>query len=268
VILRLLAFLIVTAGLVPVWIIVLPPRVAEAVIACTTGTPAVLNATTNTASYDFASFTPSINSTLVVIAQVRTTTAAGSMVNVSGTSLTWTQKTTGTFNAGADTQYIYWANTPGSTAASVYRVSTTGDNGAGIQAALFTCTGSDIVTSDPIRQVNLASGTSTNPVTGTLTTLLTGNGYVASWMGNLTGCPVSTAPASGGGWTEANDACFATPDSNGSAAYDSTGETGTSITFTAASSTWGLAFAEVWESGAGPAGWGALTDKARFRLVR
>jgi len=218
---------------------------ASAAISCALG-PAALNSTANGASYDFASFTPGVSSTMVVIAQIRTTVAAGSMSTVSGTSVTWTQKATGTFNVGADTQYIYWANTPSSTAASVYRISVTGDNGAGIQAALWVCTGSDIVRADPIRQTNLASGVVLNPTTGTLTALETDNGYVASWMGNLTGCPVSTPPSTGGGWTENNDGCFANPDSNGSAAVRSTGETGTSISFTAGASVWGVGFAEVY----------------------
>ena len=241
---------------------------SDAVIACTTGTPAVLNVTTNAATYAFASFTPAVSSTLVVIAQIRTTVSTGAMVNTSGTALTWTKKISGTFNSGADTTYIFWANTPASTGASVYTIDVTGDNGAGIQAALFTCTGSDIVTGDPLKQADVASGASTNPVTDALTALGTNNGYVASWMGGLSSCPVSTPPSSGGGWTEANDGCFTSPTSNGSAAYRSTGETGTTITFTAANSTWGLGFAEIYVSGAGPGGWGGLLDSKRNRLIQ
>lgn len=236
----------------------LMPGVTSAAIVCNLG--ATISNTNNTANYSFPSFTPDVNATLVVIALVRNTTAAGAMANISGTSVTWTQKTTGTFNVGSDTVYIYWANTPGSTVASVYQVQVTGDSGAGIGAAIWSCTGSDIVRADPIRQANVNSGSSTNPVTGTLTALDTNNGYVAAWMGNLTGCPVSTEP---GSWTEDLDDCFTVPTSNDSAAHRSTGETGTTIQFTAATSNWGIGFAEVYAEAA--AGGHDFFEKRRIR---
>ena len=239
-------------------------------VTCALG-PAVQNSTTNAADYDFASFTPTANATLVVIAAVRTTVAAGAMSTVSGTSLTWTRKTSGTFNAGADTIYIYWANTPSSTAASVYRVSVTGDNGAGIGAVLYVCTGSDLTTADPLKTAIINSATSTNPTTGTITAMSTTNSYMALWMGGLSSsnpANVSTPPSSGGGWSESSDAGFGTPTTNHSAAFRNGGETGTSISFTANSTTWGLGFVEVYNSGAGPTGWGELQDRRRNRLVR
>lgn len=236
----------------------LAPGLASAAIVCTIG--GTISNTNNTATYSFPSFSPDTNATLVVIALVRATVAAGAMATISGTSVTWTQKTTGTMNGGADTIYVYWANTPSSTVPSVYQVQVTGDNGAGIVAAIWSCAGSDIVRADPIRQANINSGASTNPVTGTLTALDTNNGYVAAWMGTLTGCPVSTEP---GGWTEDLDDCWTVPTSNGSAAHRSTGETGTAIQFTAATSTWGLGFAEVYAAAA--AGGHDFFEKRRIR---
>src|SRR5688572_7942743 len=220
-------------------------------IACAEAVAEIV-ATTNATTYDFGSFTPAAHAVLVVIAMVRTTVATGSMVNVSGTALTWNKKASATFNAGADTVYVFWARTNGNPSASVYRVDVTGDTGAGCIAYMFSFTAADYLTGDPIRQVVTAAATSTNPTGSFPLAMRTANGYCAAWLGALSSsnpANVSTPPTS---WTEVGDNGFATPTSNGSGAFRATGETGTAVTFTASSTTWGFAAVEVWEHGAGP----------------
>ncbi len=209
--------------------------------------------TSNTATYDFGSFTPSTSSTLVIIAFGSGTVDDGAITNVSGTALTWTRKTSVTYNAGTDTAYVFWANTGGSTAASVYRVDFTGDNATACIAYFFQFTGSDLVTADPIRQAKTNAATSTNATSGTLASaLVTTNGYAAGWGGQLSStnpANVSTEPSS---WTEIGDNGIGTPTSNATAAFRAGGETATSITFTNASTSWGFILVEVYAAGAGP----------------
>jgi hypothetical protein len=226
----------------------------QAAIGVTEGAAEIVS-TTNAATYDFGSFTPATSNVIVVIAMGRGTVDDGAITNVSGTSLTWTRKTSATFNAGADTVYVFWAKTGVSTAASVYRVDFTGDNATGCIAYMFQFSGADLVTPDPLKQAVTNAATSTN-ATVTVSALDTLNGYAAAWMGALSSsnpANVSTAP---GSWTEIGDNGFATPTSNASGAFRAGGETSTSITFTNSSTTWGIAAVEVYVDGAGPAAGG------------
>jgi hypothetical protein len=224
---------------------------AQAAIGVTEGAAEIVS-TSQSSTYAFGSFTPATNNVIVVIALVRGSVGVGSITNTSGTSLTWTLKTSATFNAGADTVYVLWAITPSSTAASVYTVSSGADAGTGCVAYMFQFSGADLLTPDPLKQAVTNSGTSTNP-TATVTALGTLNGYASAWAGGLSSsnpANVSTPPTS---WTEIGDNGFASPTTNGTGAFRAGGETGTSVTFTAASTTWGLAAVEVYVSGAGPA---------------
>lgn len=213
---------------------------------------AEVNSTSNTATYAFGSFTPATSNVLVVIALARGTVAAGSVTNTSGTSLTWTRKTSATFNGGADTVYVFWAVTPGSTGASVYTVDFTGDNATGCIAYMFSFSGADITTADPIKQATTNSATSTN-ATGTFGAAMgTSNGYAAAWMGALSSTEPANVSAPPTSWTEVGDNGFGTPTSNASGAFRAGGETGTAVTFTNSSTTWGFAAVEVYVAGAGP----------------
>lgn len=212
--------------------------------------------TANATTHSFGSFTPTPNAFLVAIFCARTTVATGSMANTSGTSLTWTKQTSGTFNAGADTVYIFTAPVPGSTAASVYSLDTTGDTSGGAIGYMWQFTNYD--TSTPVAQVKTNSGTSTNPTTGTITAMSTNNAYAAMWCGGLSSSNPANVSAPPAAWVEVGDNGFATPTTNGSGAFGQTGETGTSVTFTAASSTWGLGFVEIKTA---PAAAGGSTSK-------
>jgi hypothetical protein len=219
-----------------------------------TGAEAVAEivSTSNVATYNFGSFTPTADDVLVILAICRGTVDAGEITNVSGTSLTWTKKGSGTFNGGADTMYCFWAIVPASPAASVYQVNVTGDNATGCIAYMFRFAGADITTPDPIKQLKTGSGTSTNATVTLDSAMATGNGYCAAWMGGLSSSNPANVSAPPASWTEIGDNGFGTPTSNASGAYRATGETGTTITFTNASTTWGMIACEVYESGAGP----------------
>lgn len=208
--------------------------------------------TTNAATYAFGSFTPTASSVLVVMAFGTGTVDDGAITNTSGTSLTWTRKSSIVYNGGVDTAYVFWAKTPASTAASVYTVDFTGDNATSCIAYILTFTGSDIVTADPIKQVKTNSATSTNATVTFNSALGTNNGYAIGWGGQLSStnpANVSTQPTS---WTEAGDNGIGTPTNNATCAFRAGSETGTTFTFTNASTNWGLVGVEVYVSGAGP----------------
>lgn len=209
--------------------------------------------TSNVATYAFGSFTPATSGLLVAIAFVRATVAAGSMVNTSGTSLTWTQAVSTTWNSGADSMYLYWARTPGATAASVYTIDVTGDNGTACLAYMFAFTGHNLTLANPLHQVATAqNAASANPAATFSQVLNTNNGYVAAWAGGLSSsnpANVSAAPAS---WTETGDNGIGTPTTNASGAFRAGGETTATLTFTAASTAWGMIAAEIYEASQGP----------------
>jgi hypothetical protein len=209
--------------------------------------------TSNVSTFDFGSFTPTADHILVCLALVRGSVGAGTIVNVSGTALQWTRKGSATFNAGADTAYCYWAKVPASPAASVYRVDCAGDAGTGCIAYLFSFSGADLVTIDPIKQFKTGSGTSTDPRVTLDAAMGTLNGYCAAWMGALSSTNPANVSAPPTSWTEVGDNGLATPTSNATGAFRAGGETGTGVTFTAASTTWGMIACEVYVAGAGPA---------------
>ena len=218
---------------------------AEAAITSSEAVAEIVS-TSNATSYSFSSFTPPTNSTLVVLAGVRGTTQVGSIQNISGTSLTWTKQTSITFGGGTHTVYAFWARTGSSTAASVYAVNVSGGaNATGCIAYMFAFAGSDLTSSTPIRQHAINQATSTNPTVTFGSARSTSSGYAAAWFGALSSsnpANVSTAPT---GWTEVGDNGFATPTTNGSGAYRAEGETSTSVSFTAASTAWGMIAVEV-----------------------
>lgn len=214
--------------------------------------------TSNASTYDFGAFSPNTNKILVVLAGVTATVATGSMVNVSGTSLTWKQAGRATWASGANTMYAYWALTPGSTSSSVYRVDVTGDAGTACIAYMFEFSGAHYNSINPIRQIKFGANTASTNATVTFNTAMdTNNGYCAAWWGALSSsnpANVSTPPSTGGGWTEIGDNGLANPTTNASGAYRATGETGTSVTFTNNSTNWGCVAVELFADGAGPSG--------------
>ncbi len=206
----------------------------------------------NVATYDFGSFTPTAGELLVCLAIVRATAGLGTMINVSGTALQWTRRQ---HLFASDGAYLFWAKVPTGPAASVYRIDCAGDAGTGCGAYMFSFSGADMTTVDPIKQFKGAGAISTNPTVTLDAAMGTNNGYCAMWMGALSSTNPANVSASpgGGAWTEVGDNGFATPTSNFSGAYRAGGETGSAVTFTAASTTWGMIAAEIYVAGAGPA---------------
>lgn len=199
--------------------------------------------TSNATSYAMGAFTPTANAVLVVFVYASGTVAAGTMT---GGSLTWQRLSSTAYNAGADTAYIFWAVAGASPASTTITFDCTGDAGTGAMLHVFQFTGVD--TANPIRQWQVASGTAANPAVSLSMAMLTGNGYAAGFGINRSS-PTSTPPAN---WTETADTGYTSPTAGGTAAYRAGGETGSAVTFTAASGNWGGTFVEVWASGAGP----------------
>ena len=215
----------------------MPIAISEAV--------AEIVSTSNATTYDFGSFTPTANSLLVCVAVVSATVAAGSMSTVSGTTLTWNQETT--FDGGGDRFYLYWAKVGSSVSASVYRINVTGDAGTGCFGYMLTFTGYDSKRANPIRQFAANSGLGTANANVTFSDAMnTNNGYAALWSGGLSSsnpANVSTPPTS---WTEIGDNGYGSPTRNASCAFRAGGETGTTITFTNATASWGCVGFEVY----------------------
>ena len=212
----------------------------------------------NTTTYDFGSFTPATDSVLVVFAYLTGTNAGCSIVNVSGTSLTWNQSANASASFGTSKGNAFYAVTPSSTAASVYRVDCTGDAATGCIAYMFQVTGADLA--NPLYNdtwnSNGAGGTNAN--TGTLLVASdTNNAYLSGWMGSLSSsnpANVSTPPTS---WTEIGDNGYSTPTLNASAAFRAGGETGTGAkTFTNASTPWWCNYIEIKAASGGGGGGG------------
>jgi hypothetical protein len=208
---------------------------------------AEINSTTNASAYSFASFTPTAGALLVCMAFATGTVAAGTMSNSSGTSLRWTKLASVAYNGGVDTAYLYVAQVPTSTIASVYNVNTTGDAATGCFAVMFQFTGHNVF--NPVRQVKTNSALATaNPSLTFDTALDTNNGYALGFGIDRT-APASTPPSVS--WTEIADGGYGTPAAGGTGAFRATGETGTAYSFTAASGDWGILGIEINEASVG-----------------
>lgn len=197
----------------------------------------------NVTSYATASFTPTANAFLVVLVFATATTATGSVM---GFGLNWYK-----YNSGAisgSTLYIFWAKTGASVSADVVTFDCTGDAATGCFIVVHEATGDDQFTRIPIRQsvFNAASSTNAN---GTFASALdTNNGYIAAYAGGLT-AGVSTVPT---GWTQSSDGDISNPTANFFSARRSTGESGSTVTFTNPSTGWLFVGVEIYADGLGP----------------
>lgn len=205
---------------------------------------AEISSTANAATYAFGAFTPTSNATLVMIVAIVGT--ATTTATVTG-GLTWTQKCAVTYNT-TDRVYVLWANTGASPGSLTFTIDVTGDNGTGAIGGMFEFTGSDVTTSDPIKQCATNATTAANPVATFGASLGTSNGYAAGF-GLPRSPPTSAPPAS---WTETYDAGQATPTAGAAGGFRAGGETGTTVTFTSASAAYGIGAVEVYVAGAGP----------------
>lgn len=185
--------------------------------------------------YTTASFTPTANSLLVVFALANGSISTGI---ITGGSLTWTllQRRAG----GGDAWWIWWAQVGSSPSSMTITVDITGDPSTGCFIKTFQVTGHDTTT--PVAQyLSVAKTTSANPVLTLGGNMNTNNCYLSA-LYNGTNPFAATPPT---GWTETDDTGFITPNHGITAAYRINGETGTTVTFTAISSTWHGGFAEI-----------------------
>lgn len=208
---------------------------------------AEINSNVDASTYSWSAFTPASNATLVALVFAAGTTVASP--TISG-GLSWTLKTSVLYNS-VNTAYLFWANTGSSPGSLTFTFDCTGDAATGCIGFMFEYTGSDVTTADPIRQYKTASGTgSANPAATYDSAADTNNG-VGGGFGCSRNPPTSTPP---GSWTEIGDVGHTSPTHGATAAYRAGGETGTTMTFTSASTNWGAIIFEVYVSGAGPTG--------------
>lgn len=236
---------------------------------------AELFSTSNSATYSLGAFTPTANAVLVVFASV-TASVSGNYA-MSGGSLTWHRLPLqivvywGGNWGPADEHHCeaFWAYTGASPGSTTITFDCSGDNATGCSMVCFSITGADLLTpgfaidesgvvtdmSGPIRNWVANTGdASANPNTtfwgrrASDTNMETQNGY-CYMVAMDRSAPAVTAPAS---WTEIADGGHSNPPAGAEAAYRAGGETGSSVTTTAASSNWFIALVEVYADGRGP----------------
>lgn len=200
--------------------------------------------TTNTTSYSTASSTPSANALLVVLVFATATVAEGTMT---GFGLNWYKLSSSTISGS--TVYVFWAKTGASPATDVITFDCTGDAATGCFIVSHEVSGHDQFTRIPIRQFVFNANAASTNATGTFASALnTNNGYIAAYAGSL-GAGVSTVPT---GWTQSSDGAILTPTANFFSGRRSTGETGSTITFTNPSTGWLFVGVEIYADGLGP----------------
>jgi hypothetical protein len=200
--------------------------------------------TSNTNSYAGVAFTPASGDLLICAVMASGTVAAGSM---SGT-WTWNKLTSFTFNSGSDTVYIFWAAATAATSTTC-TFDCTGDNATGCIIIPVRISGAEGQTQPYIRQMNTNTGTTANPSV-TLAQACDTNSGVLIFAANGTN---SAAQWSMTNYTEIYDNGYNTPPNGGTGQFRNSGETGSTLTITNASTTpWGMIAMEFYVAGAGP----------------
>lgn len=201
---------------------------------------AELIATTDASSYSLGAFTPTANSLLIVFASVPGT--ATSQV-ITGGSLTWNIL----IGRPANCFFCFWAQV-GASPVSTTITTTPNTSGTGIGICVFQVTGHDTTGVSPFRQTRYNGNTGINAKATFESAANTNNGCVGAWGGGLA-AGSSTPPT---GWTETSDGAFTVPTANFSSAFRNSGETGTTINFTSATTTWVCILVEIFVAGASP----------------
>lgn len=205
---------------------------------------AVMADTSNVVTYSFAAFTPTANSLLLVFANAVTTVV---QPTVAGGSLTWNPLIN--FISGASRSInCFYADVGASPVSTTIQVSFTGDAGTGCGGIVYQITGHNAT--NPFAQTNsVNAGSGANPSVTLSQNMNTNNGYIVFFT-NGNNPPAATPPSS---WTEDADTGYATPTGGVYAAHRINGETGNTVTVTAAASPYDLLFVEVNEASQGNA---------------
>ncbi len=218
-------------------VFLLPPQAFAAVSVAEAGTE-VASSVDDTTYAMGAIASPTADAVYVVMVQAAQTVATGSM---SGGGLTWNKITSVPWNGGVDTIYAFYAVTGSSPGSMTPTFDCTGDGATGVVMSAVAITGANV--SNPIRQTGSNTGTTQDPVITFSQNLQTANAYL--YHVSTTRNPPGN---SHGSFTEIADTGHTSPARGGAAAYKATGETGTTITATLASTTWGILGIEVCEA--------------------
>lgn len=195
----------------------------------------------NATSYAGAAFTPGAGEILVALVFV--TGSGGGGPAMTGT-WAWKQQTGIAYNASADSTWLFTAEA-GAATSTTPTFECASDGGTGIEMNVFRVAGAN--TFDPVRQTKAEARTAANPTLTWSLTPLTSSGLIVGF-GMPRSPPASTAPSTGGGWTETMDIGHSTPTGGASAAFKATGETSTTAVFTSLSAAYGIIGIEINEA--------------------
>lgn len=216
-------------------------------LACSLGVSTA--STANAGSYASGSFTPTLNSLLIVFVTASGCNSDGSLSDT-GQSAKWTRVATPLYATNGNEIYCFVANQLAAAAASTVTFACADDNATGAIIQVVEVTGMTIVGPAAIRQIafqqNVASGT---PAPVFPNVCLTGNA-VLTLVGNSTSPAGTTVPS---GFTSLNNTGFATPTTGAVLAHQDSG-------FTSATVTWGGASASAFGSLAIELDSGAVPD--------
>jgi hypothetical protein len=161
----------------------------------------------------------------------RTTAQVGTLSDDNPVSSTYTQITSATKNTSADSQWVFVRNKPiENTTNTIFTWTQSGDTGGGL--VVFQITGMTMFGPGAIRQ----TGKQDNAGTGTPSitmgkAFLTGNAGIGQVHTGQTGTTNTAPPTS---WTETGDAGYSTPSTGIESVTRNSGETNTTIAWTAA----------------------------------
>jgi hypothetical protein len=199
-----------------------------------------VGSTSNTNSYAGTAGTPAANDLLICFVSASGTVATGTMT---GGGWTWTKLTSFTKNSGNDTIYVFYAHATAATSTAP-TFDCTGDNATGAIIHCWRVSGAEGRIQPSIRQIKTATGTTTNPSITMDRAILTGNGVISIVANGNNSAAQFTNPTS---WTTDLEASYNTPTNGMGSSKRDSGETGTTITWTCASTTaWGMIVIELW----------------------
>lgn len=194
-----------------------------------------INDTANDGPYTFGAFTPTADSLLVVMVWLSDDNADAT---ISGGGLTWTNRELKSRGLNPGTHYLWTAPVGGSPSSTTITISSPlGCSGCFAVVAQFTGQHA----SSPIVQTKSGDGNSSNPSLTLSQAMNTNNTYLIGVEREANPAAV-TQPTS---WTEQLDVGHNNPATGYEAAYRAGGETGSTVTTTAASASWSMLFIEI-----------------------
>jgi hypothetical protein len=199
---------------------------------------AISGSTSNTNSYAGTAGTPAAGDLLLAFVVASDTTAVATMTG----AWTWKLFTSFTYNAGVDTIYVFYSYATAATSTTP-TFDCTGDNATGACIYCLRFTGSYGVKVPVIRQKATNTGNTANPSVTMPYAVLTTNAVIGI-ASNLTNSAAQWTQPSG--WTENAEVSYNTPPHSFHISSRTSGETGTTISWTNANTTnWGVMVLEL-----------------------